>query len=115
MIFREDGMIRQTALVALAALAIVPAQAQLALAGDPANGEEIFKRCRACHQIGEAAKNAVGPVLNGLFGRKAGTIEDFAYSEANKTSGLVWDEANFIAYTRIPVPRCPETRWRSPA
>ncbi len=48
---------------------IVPGYAQ-----DAASGEKIFVQCKACHQIGENAKNAVGPVLNGLFGRKAGTI-----------------------------------------
>jgi cytochrome c len=65
---------------------------QSAEAKDPVNGEEIFKRCRVCHQVGETAKNAVGPMLNGLFGRNAGTTEGFAYSEANKSSGLVWNE-----------------------
>ncbi|MBS4003541.1 MAG: c-type cytochrome, partial [Afipia sp.] len=51
-------------------LSVVPAIAQ-----DVAAGEKVFAQCRACHQTGESAKNAVGPVLNGLFGRKAGTIE----------------------------------------
>ena len=63
-------------------LAIIPGYAQ-----DAASGEKIFIQCKACHQIGENAKNAVGPVLNGLFGRKAGTIEGYSYSPANKNSG----------------------------
>ncbi|MCP6582337.1 c-type cytochrome, partial [Klebsiella pneumoniae] len=63
-----------------------------------AAGEKVFAQCRACHQIGESAKNAVGPVLNGLFGRKAGSIEGFNYSAANKNSGLTWDEATFREY-----------------
>ncbi len=63
--------------------AIVPGYAQ-----DAASGEKIFVQCKACHQIGESAKNAVGPVLNGLFGRKAGMIEGYSYSAANKNSGL---------------------------
>ena len=71
-------------------LLVVPAAAQ-----DAAAGEKVFAQCRACHQIGESAKNAVGPVLNGLFGRKAGSIEGFNYSAANKNSGragkLGWD------------------------
>ena len=54
---------------------IVPGYAQ-----DAASGEKIFVQCKACHQIGENAKNAIGPVLNGLFGRKAGTIEGYSYS-----------------------------------
>lgn len=83
------------ALVALAA--VLPASAQ-----DAENGAEVFKKCRACHQIGDDAKNAVGPVLNGLFGRKSGTIEGFTYSDANKNSGVVWDEANFAKYIADP-------------
>jgi cytochrome c len=75
---------------------------QSAEAKDPVNGEEIFKRCRVCHQVGETAKNAVGPMLNGLFGRNAGTTEGFAYSEANKSSGLVWNETNFTTYIKNP-------------
>ena len=59
----------------------------------PRAGEKTFVQCRACHQIGEAAKNEVGPVLNGLFGRKAGTVEGYSYSPANKNSGITWDEA----------------------
>ena len=59
-----------------------------------ASGEKVFVQCKACHQIGENAKNAVGPMLNGLFGRKAGTIEGYSYSPANKNSGITWDEAS---------------------
>ncbi len=81
----------------LAVFAVTPAMAQ-----DAANGEDVFKKCRACHQVGETAKNAVGPVLNGLFGRKAGTIEGYAYSEANKNSGVTWDEATFANYIKDP-------------
>jgi cytochrome c len=88
-------------LATLAALiSLVPIHT--ASAGDAANGEDVFKRCRACHQVGETAKNVVGPVLNGLFGRKAGTVEGFAYSEANKSSGITWDEKNFATYIKDP-------------
>ena len=72
---------------------MVPGYAQ-----DAASGEKIFVQCKACHQIGENANNAVGPVLNGLFGRKAGTIEGYSYSPANKNSGITWDEATFREY-----------------
>ncbi len=71
-------------------------------AQDVSNGEDVFKRCRACHQVGETAKNAVGPKLNGLFGRKAGTIEGFNYSEANKSSGVTWDDQTFATYIKDP-------------
>ncbi len=70
-------------LVAFLLLGTSAGQAQ-----DAAAGERVFAQCRACHQVGETAKNVVGPVLNGLFGRKAGTVEGYAYSPANKNSGL---------------------------
>jgi cytochrome c len=66
-------------------LAFAPMVAQ---AQDAANGEKVFAQCRACHQIGPNAKNAVGPVLNGVIGRKAGSVEGYNYSPANKNSGL---------------------------
>jgi cytochrome c len=67
-----------------------------ASAQDVEAGEEVFKRCRSCHQIGEGAKDLVGPVLNGVVGRKAGSVESYAskYSDPVKNSGITWDEAN---------------------
>ena len=85
--------------------ASVPGYAQ-----DAASGEKIFVQCKACHQIGETAKNAVGPVLNGLFGRMAGTIVGFNYSSANKNSGITWDEATFREYIRDPKAKIPGTK-----
>lgn len=82
--------------------AALAASAGAALAQDAAAGEEVFKKCRACHQVGETAKNAVGPKLNGLFGRKSGTVEGFNYSEANKNSGVTWDEPTFAKYIADP-------------
>src|SRR6478736_9313204 len=73
-----------------------------ARAQDAAAGEKVFAPCKACHQIGENAKNAVGPILNGLIGRKAGTVEGYNYSPANKNSGLTWDEATFSEYIKDP-------------
>jgi len=81
-----------------------------AFAQDAAAGERVFAQCRACHQVGETAKNAVGPVLNGLFGRKAGTIEGYAYSPANKNSGLTWDEPTFRDYIKDPRAKIPGTK-----
>src|SRR5437763_313927 len=63
-----------------------------ASAQDAAAGEKVFAVCKACHQIGETAKNAVGPVLNGIIGRPAGSYPGYSYSDANKNSGLTWDE-----------------------
>jgi cytochrome c len=62
-------------------------------AGDPVAGEAVFKKCTACHAVGEGAKNKVGPVLNDVFGRTAGTFEGFKYSKAMidaGAGGLVW-------------------------
>ncbi|NBJ12533.1 c-type cytochrome [Microvirga arsenatis] len=81
-----------------------------AQAQDAANGEKVFAQCRACHQVGETAKNAVGPVLNGLFGRKAGMVEGYNYSPANKNSGLTWDEATFRDYIKDPRAKIPGTK-----
>ncbi len=76
--------------------------APAAVAQDVENGADVFKKCRACHQVGDNAKNAVGPVLNGLFGRKAGTIEGFNYSDANKNSGVTWTDETFANYIKDP-------------
>lgn len=73
-------------------------------------GEQSFKKCLACHAIGEGAKNKVGPVLNGLAGRKSGSIEGYAYSDANKNSGLTWDEATFKTYIKNPRAKIPGTK-----
>ena len=83
-------------------------------AQDAASGEKIFVQCKACHQIGENAKNAVGPVLNGLFGRKAGMIEGYSYSSANKNSGITWDEATFREYIKDPKAKIPGTKMTFP-
>jgi cytochrome c len=95
------------ALIVLVLLALGPTLAQ---AQDAANGEKVFAQCRACHQVGPTAKNAVGPVLNGLFGRKAGTVEGYNYSPANKNSGLTWDEATFAEYIKDPKAKVPGTK-----
>jgi len=105
-----DSRMRSFVLVLGAGLfAIVPGYAQ-----DAASGEKIFVQCKACHQIGENAKNAVGPVLNGLFGRKAGMIEGYSYSPANKNSGITWDEATFREYIKDPKAKIPGTKMTFP-
>ena len=98
-------MIHELILVTLL-LALAPS----AFAQDAAAGEKSFNKCRACHQVGESAKNTVGPVLNGLFGRKSGTVEGYSYSDANKTSGIIWDEATFANYINDPKARIPGTK-----
>jgi cytochrome c len=81
-----------------------------AQAQDAAAGEKVFAQCRACHQVGENAKNAVGPVLNGLFGRHSGTVEGYNYSAANKNSGITWDEPVFREYIQNPKAKIPGTK-----
>ena len=89
---------------------VVSAAAGGALAQDLAAGEQSFKKCLPCHSVGEGAKNKVGPVLNGLDGRKSGTIEGYNYTEANKTSGITWGDAAFAEYIRDPRAKIPGTK-----
>jgi cytochrome c len=80
------------------------------MAQDVAAGEKSFNKCRACHQVGETAKNTVGPILNGLFGRKSGTVAGYNYSDANKNSGLTWDDQVFTDYIKDPKGKIPGTK-----
>jgi cytochrome c len=79
-------------------------------AGDPAEGEKVFAKCKICHQIGEGAKNAIGPELNGVIGRHSGTAPGYNYSDANKNSGITWDEKNFRDYIKNPKAKIPGTK-----
>lgn len=81
-----------------------------ASADDVAEGEKAFKKCKTCHDVGENAKNKVGPLLNGLEGRKSGTIPGYRYSDANKNSGIVWTEAEFLDYIKNPRAKIPGTK-----
>src|SRR3954451_13232276 len=94
---------------ALLVAGLAHAQAQ-----DAAAGEKVFTQCRACHQIGPNAKNAVGPVLNGVIGRHSGSVEGYNYSPANKNSGLTWDEATFREYIKDPRAKIPGTKMIFP-
>jgi cytochrome c len=95
---------------AAAALALAGLASGQAMAQDAEAGEKVFAKCRACHQVGETAKNGVGPKLNGLIGRTAGSVEGYNYSEANKGSGLTWDEATFREYIKNPRAKVPGTK-----
>ena len=97
--------------VAITLLALSPA---LAHAQDHKAGENSFKKCLACHAVGEDAKNKVGPLLNGLEGRKSGTIEGYSYSEANKNSGIVWGKDVFVEYIKDPKAKIPGTKMIFP-
>jgi cytochrome c len=104
---REGRNVRAIVLLAATALIGLP---MTAAAQDFAAGEQSFKKCAACHAIGPAAVNKLGPVLNGLDGRKAGTYPGYSYSEANKASGITWNEATFKAYIKHPSARIPGTK-----
>ena len=90
--------------------AVMMATAGSASAQDLAAGENSFKKCLPCHSVGPDAKNKVGPVLNGLDGRKSGTIEGYNYTDANKNSGITWDEATFKEYINDPRAKIPGTK-----
>ena len=77
--------------------------------GDPANGEKVFRKCKACHAL-EPGKNKVGPSLAGVFGRTAGTVEGFKYSSAMTDSGIVWDEETMDGFLEKPKQVVPKTR-----
>ena len=93
----------------LAAIALAASTAA-ASAQDVAAGEQSFKKCLPCHSVGAGAKNKVGPELNGIDGRKAGTAEGFNYTEANKNSGITWDESVFKEYIKDPRAKIPGTK-----
>ena len=104
-----------TALVIIASSAAASgALAQDAAKGDPAAGKTSFNKCLACHSIGEGAKNKVGPELNGIDGRKSGTAADYSYSDANKNSGITWNEAQFKEYIKDPKAKVPGTKMIFP-
>jgi len=92
------------------ALCLAAAMPAATHAQDAAAGEKVYLVCRPCHQVGETAKNGIGPVLNGLFGRKSGTIEGYNYTDANKNSGITWDEATFSEYIKDPRAKIPGTK-----
>src|SRR6476659_255609 len=71
-------------------------------AGDPAAGKTVFMKCMICHKVGPGAMNGVGPQLNGVVGRKAGTLADYMYSDANKNSGITWTEDVLTKYLAGP-------------
>lgn len=86
---------------------LAPSAAQ---AVDPENGAKVFRVCKACHRVGPGARAIVGPPLNGVVGRKAGSLPDYPYSEAMRESGLVFDDATLAKYLKTPKATVPSTR-----
>ena len=85
------------------ALAFVTALSSQAFAdgGDAAKGEKVYKKCKSCHSL-EDGKNKIGPHLNAVVGRAAGSVEGYKYSKAMKDSGLTWDEETLMAFLEKP-------------
>ena len=79
--------------------------------GDAAKGQRVFNtQCRTCHKVEKDASSPVGPSLFGLIGRKSGTLDGFAYSEAMKKAGITWDEATLTEYLKDPKAKVPGTK-----
>ena len=104
-----DRSVRNFLVYAFAVLALLHSM-RAASAQEAASGEAVFLKCRTCHQIGEGAKNAVGPVLNGLIGRPAGTYPGYAYSDVIKNTDIIWDEATLKEFLKNPRVRLPGTK-----
>jgi cytochrome c len=92
------------------AAVVILAATGSASAQDLAAGENSFKKCLPCHSVGADAKNKVGPVLNGLEGRNSGSIEGYSYTDANKNSGITWNEDTFKEYITDPRAKIPGTK-----
>jgi len=95
-------------------IAAVTAAAALLAAGaaraqDAKHGEKLFEECRACHSV-ERGVNGVGPSLFGVFGRRAGSLEDFRYSPALKRSGITWTPQTLDTYVADPQKAVPANR-----
>ncbi|MBO6511258.1 MAG: cytochrome c family protein [Roseibium sp.] len=88
----------------IAGTAILAMTAQASAEGDAAKGEKVFKKCAACHAVGEEAKNKVGPQLNGIIDRPWGAIEGYKYSKAliEQGDGKVWDVESLDLYLTKP-------------
>jgi cytochrome c len=103
-------MMRMIAVPALlATLLAFGAQAD----GDAEKGEKVFKKCAACHAVGEGAKNKIGPSLNGIVGAEIASVDGFSYSDAflaKKAEGLIWTEDELDIYLEKPAKFIPKTK-----
>jgi cytochrome c len=98
-------------LVATISIAAIPV---IVHAADIAAGKTLFERCKICHAIEADHQSPVGPNLHGIFGRKAGSRDDFAYSEAMKQSGVVWNDDTLAKYLKSPREFIPGNRMAFP-
>ena len=105
-------MIKKIA-AALTALALTGMAGAALAEGDAAAGEKVFRKCKSCHQVGDGAKNRIGPVLNGIVGNEIASVEGFKYSKAflaKKEEGLVWTEEVLDTYLTKPKKFIPGTK-----
>jgi cytochrome c len=91
----------------VAALLAMTVVTNTAIAADAAHGKIVFQTCAACHSD---KPDAIGPSLRGVYGRKAGSLEDFRYSNAMTRANIVWNEANLREYIRDPQAKVPGNR-----
>jgi cytochrome c len=103
--------VKRFAIAGLAALALMStAWAD----GDATAGAKVFAQCSACHAVGAGAQSSVGPVLNGVVGRPAGTYPSYRYSSAMRKSGLTWDEPTLMQYLKGPEKLVPGSKMVFP-
>jgi cytochrome c len=103
-------MMKGLTIMTASAVAAIAVSVSTASAQDVAAGEHQFNKCGACHAVGPDAENKIGPELNGLDGRHSGTAPSYSYSDANKNSGIVWNEASFKEYIKNPAAKVPGTK-----
>jgi cytochrome c len=113
-------MKRHVTTAAAVAFMLLASPPVLGAEGDPTHGEQIYRRCQGCHSIDA---NRVGPRHAGLFGRRAGSLEDYGYSDAMRGSGVIWDETTldqfltaprkFIPGTKMPFAGIPDAQERT--
>jgi cytochrome c len=101
---------RALRLLAICAAVSGATAATLARAQDPAAGQNSFTLCAICHAVGEGAQNKLGPILNGLDGRRSGSVAGYDYSDGMKNAGITWSEAAFKEFIKNPAAKVPGTK-----